>query len=237
MQESGLMNTAVFTTPAAPRAVLFDLDGTLADSAPDLAAALNRMRHEQGLPAIAEHLTRPQTSSGARGLLKVGFDITPEHAQYESMKTQFLDYYEQGLAQRTGLFDGIATLLDQLDEHRIVWGIVTNKAKRFTGAVVEALGLHPRAACVVSGDTTPHAKPHPAPLLHAAEHIGIAAAHCLYVGDDLRDIQAANAAGMRGVAVRWGYLGDGLPPEQWGADALIDQPHQLLELLGLPARR
>ena len=135
------MNTPVSTTPTAPRAVLFDLDGTLADSAPDLAAALNRMRHEQGLPAIAEHLTRPQTSSGARGLLKVGFDITPEHAQYESMKTQFLDYYEQGLAQRTGLFDGIATLLDQLDEHRIVWGIVTNKPKRFTGAVVEALGL------------------------------------------------------------------------------------------------
>jgi phosphoglycolate phosphatase len=237
MPKSCLMNTPVSATPTAPRAVLFDLDGTLADSAPDLADALNRMRREQGLPAIAEHLTRPQTSSGARGLLKVGFDITPEHAQYDAMKTQFLDYYEQGLAQRTRLFDGIATLLDQLDQQRIVWGIVTNKAQRFTGAVVEALGLHQRAACVVSGDTTPHAKPHPAPLLHAAQHIGIAAAHCLYVGDDLRDIQAANAAGMRGVAVRWGYLGDGLPPEQWGADALIDQPQQLLALLDQPANR
>jgi len=231
------MNTPVCAAPTAPRAVLFDLDGTLADSAPDLAVALKRLRREQGLPAFAEHLTRPHTSSGARGLLKVGFDITPEHAQYEAMKTQFLDYYEQGLAQRTRLFDGIATLLDQLDQQRIVWGIVTNKAQRFTGAVVEALGLHQRAACVVSGDTTPHAKPHPAPLLHAAQHIGIAAAHCVYVGDDLRDIQAANAAGMRGVAVRWGYLGDGLPPEQWGADALIDQPQQLLALLDQPANR
>ena len=168
--------------------------------------------------------------SGARGMLGIAFDMRPDHPQYEDYKEEFFVQYERRMTQLTHAFEGVAEMLLALQQRGLPWGIVTNKAQRFTGAVVQALGLHQRAACVVSGDTTPHAKPHPAPLLHAAKHIGIAPAHCLYVGDDLRDIQAANAAGMRGVAVRWGYLGDGLPPEQWGADALIDQPQQLLAL-------
>ena len=210
------------------RAVLFDLDGTLADSAPDLAAALNRMRDEQGLPHIAESATRPLTSSGARGLLKAGFGMDRTEPHYEEYKSRVLDYYSASLCVHTRLFPGTETLLAALESRGLPWGIVTNKASRFAVPLVAQLGLATRAACVVSGDTTAHAKPHPAPLLYAAAAINMAPGDCLYVGDDLRDVQAARAAGMRSVAVNYGYLGDGEGPAQWGADALIDLPEELL---------
>lgn len=210
------------------RAVLFDLDGTLADSAPDLAAALNRMRAEQGMAPLPAASTRPLTSSGARGMLKAGFGIEPGDSRYEEYKARFLDYYEAGLCVHTRLFPGMEDLLGNLETRGLAWGIVTNKATRFTAPLVSLLHLAERAACVVSGDTTPHAKPHPAPLLHASAIIGIPAGECMYVGDDLRDIQAAQAAGMRSVAVTFGYLGDGEGPTAWGADLLIDSPLELL---------
>ena len=216
------------TGRVATRAVLFDLDGTLADSAPDLAAALNRMRVEEGMPPLPPASTRHLTSSGARGLLKAGFGMDPADPRYEEYKSRFLDYYEQGLCVHTRLFPGTGELLDDLEARGIVWGIVTNKAARFTTPLVSLLRLAGRAACVVSGDTTPHSKPHPAPLLHAAAAIGVPAVECMYVGDDLRDVQAARAAGMRSVAVSFGYLGDGEGPASWGADLLIDSPTELL---------
>jgi phosphoglycolate phosphatase len=212
-------------------AVLFDLDGTFADTAPELALALNRLRAEHGLAPVPAEATRPHTSSGARGLLKAGFGRTPADADYEPLKARFLDLYESGLAVRTRLFEGMEALLAELERRKLVWGIVTNKSRRFTDPLMRELGLAARAACIVSGDSTAHTKPHPAPLLHAAAQIGLAPANCLYVGDDLRDVQAAHAAGMRAIAVRYGYLGEGGPIESWQADAIIDHPREVLDYL------
>jgi len=213
------------------KAVLFDLDGTLADTAPDLAGALNRQRTNRGLaPLPLEHL-RPHASSGARGLLGAGFGIVPGHEDFEAMRLEFLKFYERDIAVRTTLFDGVVELLDALEARRLGWGIVTNKIARYTDPLVRLIGLHPRAGCVVSGDTTPHAKPHPAPLLEAAARLGVEASRCLYVGDDERDILAARAAGMGAIAVTYGYLGVAKPPADWGADAVIDEPLHLLKHL------
>lgn len=212
-------------------AVLFDLDGTLADTAPDLGGALNRLLVEEGRAPIALDLSRPHTSSGARGMIGVGFAITPTDSRYERLKDRFLALYEQHLCVESRLFDGVSELLDALESRRLPWGIVTNKASRFTIPLVAQLRLATRAACVVSGDTAARAKPHPDPLLHAARAIDIAPAHCVYVGDDLRDIQAASAAGMRSIAVRFGYLGVGAPPDKWGADAIVSQPAEILKHL------
>ena len=216
---------------AGIQAVLFDLDGTLADSAPDLALALNLLLAERGLPPVPLQLARPHTSSGARGLIKAGFGIDADHPDYPALKDRFLDLYEQNLSVHTALFDGVAPLLDELDKRSIRWGIVTNKAMRFTGAVVEGIGLATRSACVVSGDTTARAKPHPDPLLHAATTMQIPPAHCIYVGDDLRDIQAARAAGMGALAAAYGYLGVDGDPHDWDADAVITQPGEVLKFL------
>ena len=213
------------------RAVLFDLDGTLADTAPDLTLALNRLRAEHGLAPMPGESTRPHTSSGARGLLKVGFGCTPEDTNYEAMKARFLDLYESGLAVHTRLFEGMAELLDELERRELAWGVVTNKSLRFTEPLIKLLGLEKRAACVVSGDTTARIKPHPDSLLHAAAQIRLAPNACLYVGDDLRDVQAAHAAGMRAIAVRYGYLGDGAPIESWQADAIIGHPREVVDHL------
>jgi len=217
--------------PASIQAVLFDLDGTLADSAPDLALALNLLLAEHGRDAVPLAITRPHTSSGARGLIKAGFGIDADHPDYPALKERFLDLYEQNLSVHTALFEGVAAMLDALEQRNIRWGIVTNKAKRFTGAVVAGIGLAERSACTVSGDTTAYAKPHPAPLLHAAEQINIAPAHCIYVGDDLRDIQAARAAGMGALAAAYGYLGVDGDPHDWNADAVITDPRELLNYL------
>ena len=209
------------------RCVLFDLDGTLADTAPDLAAALNKMRTERGLDALPLDPLRRMASSGARGLLGVGFGLKPGDADYEAHRVEFLNNYEQALHVHTRLFDGVEALLTASEKER-KWGVVTNKAKRFTDPLSRSIGFTGRASCVVSGDTTPHAKPHPAPLLHAAEVSGVAAHECIYVGDDLRDIQAGNAAGMKTLAVTWGYLGDTEPPDTWGAHAVIHAPCEVL---------
>lgn len=218
--------------PRAARAVLFDLDGTLADTAPDLGAALNRLRHEQGLPALPVAAVRSYASMGARGLLRAGFGLTPHDPSYETLRDAFLSYYEAHLCNQTRLFPGIPELLAALEARGLLWGVVTNKAMRFTVPIIAALGLEPRAACVVGGDSTPHAKPHPAPLLCAAHSLDIAPARCYYLGDDLRDVQAAHAAGMRAVVVEYGYHGvDGDGPHGWNADAVIARPLDLLPLL------
>jgi phosphoglycolate phosphatase len=212
------------------RAVLFDLDGTLADTAPDLAAALNRLRADQGLEPMPLERVRPFASAGARGLVHVGFGIKPDDGDYASLREAFLEHYRERTCVETRLFPGIAELLQGLAAREIAWGIVTNKATRFTDRIVEALKLKP--ACVSCGDTTPHLKPHPASLLHAAEVLNLPPQACVYVGDDLRDIQAARAAGMRPVAVQWGYHHpESGGPGTWQADAVISRPQELLALL------
>jgi phosphoglycolate phosphatase len=212
------------------KAALFDFDGTFADTAPDLAAAVNAMRTKRGLDPLPAATVRPYSSMGARGLLRIGFGMTPDHADYPAMKDEFLDNYAAAICVHTRLFPGMGELVGQLAARRIAWGIVTNKATRFTTRLVDELRVTP--ACVVCGDSTPHLKPHPAPLLLAAEKLKLEPADCVYVGDDLRDIQAARAAGMRCVAVDYGYHGADNPgPETWNADAIISHPRELLEHL------
>lgn len=212
--------------------ILFDLDGTLADTAPDLGAALNRLLIEKGRPIVCLESARRLASSGARGLIQAGFGIPPQHPDYAALQVRFLDLYEMAVCVDTRLFPGMADLLDQIESRPMPWGIVTNKASRFTLPLVALLGIEKRAACVVSGDTTSRLKPAPDSLLHAAQQIGVAPHNCLYVGDDLRDIQAARAAGMPVLAATYGYLGDGEQPEKWGADALIATPMEVLNYLG-----
>ena len=212
------------------KAALFDFDGTFADTAPDLAAAVNAMRQKRGLEPLAPAAVRPYASMGARGLLRIGFGMTPDHPDYIALRDEFLDNYAAAICVHTRLFSGMSELIGQLVARRIAWGIVTNKATRFTSRLVEALRVAP--ACVVCGDSTPHLKPHPAPLLLAARELDLPPADCLDVGDDLRDIQAARAAGMRCVAVDYGYHGADNPgPETWNADAIISHPQELLEHL------
>ncbi|MDA1118606.1 MAG: HAD-IA family hydrolase [Proteobacteria bacterium] len=212
------------------KAVLFDLDGTLADTAPDLAGALNRLRADQGLAPLALERVRPFASAGARGLVHIGFGIKPGDGEYDALRAAFLEAYRENTCVQTRLFPGIAELLAELERRSIAWGVVTNKATRFTDRVLAGLGLAP--ACVVCGDTTPHLKPHAAPMLHAAELLEIPANACVYLGDDLRDIQAARAAGMRAVAVEWGYHHpENGGPATWQADAVIVQPRDLIGLL------
>ncbi len=212
------------------RAMLFDLDGTLADTAPDLAAAVNAMRAARGLQSVALERLRPMASHGARGLLQVAFDKAPGDADYEAMRVEFLDRYEQALAVHSKLFDGMPEVLDALEARGLAWGIVTNKAMRFTTPLSKLLALDRRAGAIVGGDSTPFAKPHPAPLLLAAEMLDIPPSECLYVGDDLRDMAAGHAAGMRTVAAAWGYCGRS-EPVQWQADVICDEPRALLALL------
>lgn len=212
-------------------AVFFDLDGTLADTAPDLAGALNRVRDEEGLNPLPPHMVRPVTSQGVRGLLRVGFGLVPGSDGYAELNARVLEHYAQNICTGTTLFPGMAPLLDALEARKIAWGVVTNKALRFTIPLMRALGLHQRAAAVVSGDSAPRAKPAPDPLLLAAALAKSDPQRCIYVGDDLRDIQAARAAGMFSVAVSYGYLGEDSPPETWNADALVSQPEAVLAII------
>ena len=218
----------------AVRGVLFDLDGTLIDSAPDLAGAANRLRADHGLEPLPLEMLRPMVGSGARGMVGVAFGVAPGQPRFESLRDAFLAHYEAGLLQRTHPFEGVDEMLSALEGAGIPWGIVTNKATRFTLPIVAGLNLAQRAAVVVCGDTTPHSKPHPEPLWHAARAMGLAPEGVVYVGDDLRDAQAARAAGMAMVAATWGYLGLGEPVHSWGADVLMDSPSQLLEWLRAP---
>jgi len=213
-----------------PKAVLFDLDGTLADTAPDLAAAVNRLRADQGLEPMPLAQLRPFASAGARGLVHAGFGVKPGDDEYDALREAFLEFYRERPCVDTRLFPGIAELLQEFARRAIPWGVVTNKATRFTDRIIATLKLAP--ACVVCGDTTPHLKPHPAPMLLAAEQLALPAKDCVYLGDDLRDIQAARAAGMRAVAVDWGYHHpESGGPEAWNADAVIAHPRDLIGLL------
>ena len=210
------------------RAVLFDLDGTFADTAPDLGRAVNIMRAARGLDPVALAETRSVTSMGARGLLGVGFGMNPEHVDYAAMREEFLQIYENNLCCDTRLFPGIAELVDRLESDGLRWGIVTNKAERFALPLMRQLGYATRAACIIGGDTTGHMKPHPAPLLAAAGILELPPATCIYVGDDERDIAAGKAAGMPTIAVRFGYL-NGSNPDDWGATAVVDTPAEILQ--------
>lgn len=212
------------------KSVLFDLDGTFADTAPDLNYALNLMRTTRHLPTVAEEKTRPVTSSGARGLLGVGFEIKPDDKNYAELCKEFLENYENNLCRETRLFAGMPELIEALESNSVRWGIVTNKAERFAIPLINLLGYGKRAACVIGGDSTPQRKPHPEPLFAAARRIGIEASQCIYVGDDERDIQAGRSAGMKTIAVRYGYL-NGSSPDDWGADAVIDTPMEIIPLL------
>lgn len=213
------------------KAVLFDLDGTLADTARDLGAALNRLLAEEGLPPQPYEAVRPIASHGARGLVSLGFGIDKSHPRFEEYRLRFLDLYEHSFADETVLFDDINALLREIDARGLKWGIVTNKPMRFTDRLVPALPFAVPPAVVVSGDTVGVAKPDPAPMLHAAQQIDIAPEHCLYVGDAERDIQAGRAVGMKTVLVNWGYIADSDDTDSWQADITIDQPLALLSHL------
>lgn len=212
-----------------PRAVLFDLDGTLADTAPDLAAAVNLMRTQRGLAPTPYEQLRPLASAGARGLIGAAFNKTPADAEYDALRTEFLDNYAAHIADQTTLFHEVAELLQKLEQQHLLWGIVTNKPALYTDALIPLIGLA-HASCVISGDTTAHAKPHPEPMIEAARRIKLAPHLCWYVGDDLRDIQAGKAAGMPTVAAAWGYCGN-TEPQSWNADYIANTPSDLLKLL------
>jgi len=216
-------------------AVLFDLDGTLIDSALDLGGAGNDLRERHGLPPLPLDAFRPLTGTGARGMLRVALGTTPDDAAFERLKDEYLAIYASRMTRLTRVFDAMAPVLDALDAAALPWGIVTNKHSRFAEPVVAGTGLAGRSRVLVCGDTTARAKPFPDPLLEAARRLAVEPAHCLYVGDDLRDIQAGQAAGMGTVAAAWGYLGDGEPIEAWGADHLIRTPAGLIEVLRLGA--
>jgi N-acetyl-D-muramate 6-phosphate phosphatase len=206
--------------------VLFDLDGTFADTAPDMGRALNTILTRDGRATIPLTTLRPFVSQGARGMIGVGYGVTPDHAEFSLLRDAFLAEYQRAICIDTEIFDGIDALTAELETRGIKWGIVTNKAMRFTDPLARALGLNERAACIVSGDTCARAKPHPDPLLHAAKLIDVAPTNCLYIGDDERDIQAAHAAGMRGVIALYGYLG-GTDPATWQAPIAIAHPREL----------
>jgi len=207
--------------------ILFDFDGTLADTAPDLAAAANRQRTRRGLAALPYETLRPFSSQGARGLLRVALDMLPDHPEYESTRQQFLDDYAANSTVDSRLFPGIAELLAGIRERGLAWGIVTNKVTHLTVPIVEFLGLTRDSAVLVCGDTTAHSKPHPLPLQHAAQEAGYAVDRCIYVGDDLRDVQAAHAAGMPAVAAAYGYLGQDENVTDWSAEAIVNTPVEL----------
>jgi phosphoglycolate phosphatase len=211
------------------KAVLFDLDGTLADTARDLGAALNRLLAEEGLPPQPYAAVRPIASHGARGLVSLGFGIDREHPRFEEYRLRFLDHYEHSFADETVLFDGVNGLIQGLMDKGLTWGIITNKPMRFTDRLVPSLPFVTAPAVTVSGDTVGVPKPDPRPMRYAAERIGIAPEHCLYVGDAERDIAAGRSVGMKTVLANWGYIADSDRPAEWGADIAIDHPLQLLD--------
>jgi 2-phosphoglycolate phosphatase len=219
--------------PGPPRAVFFDLDGTLADTAADLAAPVNAMRLERGLDPLPLEALRPYASMGARGLIGRALGVVPGDDAFPSLREDFLRRYEAAMVVHTRLFDGVDGVLDELDGAGVRWGVVSNKVERYVRPILAALGVLERSATAIGGDTTAFSKPHPEPLLHAARLTGVEPIHCVYVGDDLRDIEAGRAAGMSTIAAAYGFCGDDRPPHTWGADALIAHPAELRMLLRL----
>lgn len=209
-------------------AVLFDLDGTFADTAPDLANALNTLLAARGRPPQPLERARRVASSGARGLIGLGFDLRPGDPGYEALVDEFLDLYKRDLCRDTRMFPGIPELLETIEARGLPWGIVTNKAERFTFPLMRLLGLEGRAGCVICGDSTPFRKPHPEPMFAAARAIDRSPEGCIYLGDDERDMLAGRAAGMRVAVARYGYLGTGKPPEAWDADHHFEDPRELI---------
>lgn len=212
------------------KAVLFDLDGTLADTAPDLAYAINCMRESRQMPPLPLSETRPVTSLGARGMLNVAFGIDPEDAGYGALRGEFLQLYEKNICRETRLFPGADRLLQSLEARGMRWGVVTNKAERLARVLLEMLDLTSRVSCIIGGDTAARPKPHPEPLLAACRTISVEAARCIYVGDDRRDVEAGQSAGMKVVAAKWGYCNGG-KPESWNADWIMERPTDVLRLL------
>ena len=215
-------------------AVLFDLDGTLIDSAPDLGAAVDKMRVQRGLPSLPLEQYRPMAGAGARGMIGIAFGITPEHADFEAMKEAFFVNYENCMTERTRIFEGVHDMIAALVSQGLPWGVVTNKSSRFTDPLTSAIPLFATAGAIVSGNTTPHAKPHPEPLFEAARRLSVDPARCVYVGDDERDIVAGLAAGMGTVAATYGYLGQQTDIARWNAHLHIDSPLKLLNYLNKP---
>jgi len=213
------------------KAVLFDLDGTLIDSAPDLGAAADQMRTDRGMASLPLERYRPMAGAGARGMLGVAFGITPDSPEFAPLREEFFVKYETRMLLNTQVFDGVAQLIEALRARGLPWGVVTNKSVRFTGPLTRAMPLFDTARAIVSGDTTPYAKPHPEPLFEAARQMGVEAGRCIYVGDDERDIVAGRAAGMRTVAATYGYMGAQADVTLWQADAAITSPMDLLQLL------
>ncbi len=213
------------------KGVFFDLDGTLADTAPDLVAAANQLLIARNLPPKPYEVLRPCASAGARGLIGGAFGINPEHPDFIPLRDEFFSNYEKALLVNSVIFEGVDHLLNQLDEAKLPWGIVTNKSERFTHPLTDLMGLRQRAVSTVCGDTTPHSKPHPEPILHAARIANIDPSKSVYVGDDIRDIIAGKAAGMMTIAAAYGYCGCEEPPEAWGADYLVRHPKELLQII------
>ncbi|MDO9371078.1 MAG: phosphoglycolate phosphatase [Gammaproteobacteria bacterium] len=211
------------------RTVLFDLDGTLADTAPDLAFALNAVLQEQGRAPLPFETIRPVVSHGGTALIRLGFEIEPGTAAFETLRLRLLDIYRDHLARHTRLFPGIEELLGAIEQRGMNWGVVTNKPAWLTDPLLEQIGLSARAACVVSGDTVAERKPHPAPMLHACHLAGSEAYQCLYVGDAARDIEAGRRAGMKTLVALFGYIGEDEQPASWGADGMIAHPAELLD--------
>lgn len=216
--------------PTPPFAVLFDLDGTLLDTAPDMVAALNLLRQEHGLDPLPHAMARNEVSNGSAGLLRLGFPGAPVN-QLQSLQQRFLDIYATRLSESTVLFPGMADVLHAIEFQQLRWGVVTNKPGWLTEPLLAALDLHQRSACIVSGDTLPERKPHPAPLLHALAALGIPAGRSVYVGDAPRDLEAGRAAGMRTILASYGYLEPGQDLTAWGADHIIAEPAELLAVL------
>ncbi len=211
--------------------IFFDLDGTLADTAPDLVAATNKLLVARKLTPKPYEFLRPYASAGARGLLEGAFGISPDHEDFVALRDEFFSNYEKALLVDSKLFDGIDHLLDQMDAASLPWGIITNKSERFTNPLTDLMGLRQRAVSTVSGDTTPYSKPHPEPILHAARTSNIDPSKSIYVGDDIRDVLAGKAAGMKTVAAAYGYCGCKEPPAAWGADYIANNPLDLLQII------
>ncbi len=213
------------------RSVLFDLDGTLADTAPDLANALNNVREEQGLPPLPPPDIRCQVSNGASALIRLGFNIDSGDPGFEPLRLRLLEFYARAIAAQTRLFEGMHDVLNTLDALNIPWGVVTNKPSRFTNPLLQALQLTERAACVICGDTLEKKKPHPEPVLHACNIIGCKPHEAVYVGDARRDIDAGRQAGAKTLVAMFGYIGEDQRPEEWGADGLVHSPQDIIHWL------